>query len=181
MFREYKVKDVMNTEIVVVSPEEKIKSVARLMKDKNASEVLVAEDRKIKGIVTLRDIVYGIASNAKLQDPVLEIMTTELVTANKEEKLVDAVKRMREFNIGRLPVVDDDNNLVGIVTEKTLIKTIPSIVELLYEGSEICGEPAVNPGESMQEGICESCGNYSEMLREKNGLWLCETCWSEEE
>ncbi len=182
MFREYKVKDVMDTELLVASPEESIKKIAEKMRDRDASEAIIVEDKKVRGIVTLRDIVYGVASGAKLRDPVLEIMTTELITADMEENLVDAVKKMRKYDVGRLPVVDRNNNLVGIISEKTLIRTFPALIELVYEEAEISSSQTAVPEETeFQEGVCEACGNYSEMLREKNGMWLCQECWEEEE
>ena len=182
MFREYKVKDVMETNLLVVTPNDSIKKVAKAMRERNTSEALVAEDKKVKGIVTLRDVVYGIASGSKLQDPVLEIMTTELITASENDNLVDAVKRMRKHNIGRLPIVDENDNLVGILTEKTLIKTFPSIVELLYEESEASAihQSSQSVGGEFRDGFCESCGNFSEVLRERNGAWICESCIQEE-
>ena len=185
MFREYKVKDIMDTQFVKVLSGDKIVDIAKKMKDANASEVLVVEREAVVGVITLRDVVYNIASGKKLEDKAMEIMSSELITAGEDESVLDALKKMRKYNIGRLPVVDKNNKFVGIVSERTIINTFPSILEVLeeelkiVEGGEGAGEEA--PDEEIMEGVCESCGNYSEALRYKNGKWVCDVCYDHEE
>ncbi len=184
MKMDYKVKDLMKTDIVVVDPQTKVFEVAKEVIDNNADECIVVEDDVIKGIVTLRDLVRATA-NKSIEDPVFEIMTSQVIVVNENENLIDALKIMRERNIGRLPVVDDRNNLVGILTERYVVRTLPSLLELVYEeafagGSEEAMEEEDIKDEKFQEGICDICGNYSEFLREKDGKWLCESCYEEE-
>ncbi len=184
MKMDYKVKDLMKTDIVVVSPQTKIFEVAKEIINNNADECIVVEEDVIKGIVTLRDLVMATA-NKSIDGPVFEIMTSQVIVVNENENLIDALKIMRERNIGRLPVVDDRNNLVGILTERYVVRTLPSLLELVYEEAFVKGsEEEMNEEnrdeEEFQEGICDICGNYSEFLRKKDGKWLCESCYDEE-
>ncbi len=185
MFREYKVKDIMDTQFVKVLSNDKIVDVARKMKKSNASEVLVVEGEDVVGIITLRDVVYGIASGKKLEDKATEIMSSELITVCEDENVLDALKKMRKYNIGRLPVVDKNNKIVGMVSERIIINTFPSILEVLEEELKVMEGKDVVIGEAHEEeiteGVCEICGNYSEMLRYKDGKWVCDVCYDQEE
>jgi len=58
-------------------------------------------------------------TNVRMQD----IMKTDIVSVKSEIKLIDAVKKMNELNIGVLPVVDGEK-LVGLITEKDIVKCI---------------------------------------------------------
>ncbi len=182
MFREYKVKDIMDKDFVKVKPDDTIMDVAKKMKKAKASEAIVVDGKEVMGIVTLRDIVYGMAAGKKLEDEVLEVMSSELIVGEEGESVMDALKKMRKYNIGRLPVIDKNNKLIGIITEKTIINTFPSILEVMEEEAKINegGEESASQEEEIMEGVCESCGNYSETLRNKDGSWLCEECYKEE-
>jgi len=69
------------------------------------------------GIITDRDIVVRVVAEGKsLDTPVEEVMTKNVIVAHENDQIRDVIKIMREKAIRRLPVIDDNGNLSGIVT-----------------------------------------------------------------
>ena len=80
---------------------------------------VIDETRKLKGIVTNRDLRFEKELNKKVS----QVMTTEnLITANEDVDLVKAENILQKHKIEKLPVVDSDNYLVGLITFKDIIK-----------------------------------------------------------
>ncbi|TLS46511.1 CBS domain-containing protein [Streptomyces montanus] len=111
------VREVMTTEPVTVDEETPLPEVARLMKEKNIGDVIVAEEDRVRGLVTDRDLVVRVL--AEERDParttVREIASTDLVTIDPEAEVDEAVRLMRENALRRLPVVEE-GHLVGALS-----------------------------------------------------------------
>ncbi|MEF8880414.1 MAG: CBS domain-containing protein, partial [Candidatus Nanohaloarchaea archaeon] len=75
--------------------------------------------------------------------------------------------------VSRVPVVRGDM-LVGILTQSDILRAWPGFAEVIGQKQEL-DEPATMAAEP-QEGYCEECENYSEDLRETNGMLLCPEC-----
>jgi len=102
------------------------------MKREGVGSVLIVEGNKAKGIVTERDIVRKAVAEGKPYDtPLAEIMSHPLIVIHENAPLEDAAKIMRDGKIKRLPVVNDEGSVVGIITEDDIMKVFPSIVDLL--------------------------------------------------
>jgi len=138
MGSELKVGDIMTKEVVVVPLGEGLYETARLMKKHEIGSVIVvdtAESRKAKGIITERDVVYKVLG--KKLDPykvtVDEVMSKPLRVVKPDTTIEDAAKAMRENRIKRLPVVNDDNELIGIISEGDIMKIFPVVIDLIEE------------------------------------------------
>ncbi len=138
MGSDLKVGDIMTKKVVVVPFGKTILDVAKLMKKTNVGSVIVVEDdegKHAKGIITERDVVYKVL--AKGVDPykskVEEIMSRPLRVVKPDTTIEDAAKAMRENKIKRLPVVNDDNELIGILSEGDIMKIFPVVVDLMEE------------------------------------------------
>jgi CIC family chloride channel protein len=85
---------------------------------------VVGEDGKLAGMVTRKDINLALR-NGKTEIEVEEVMTRDLILCYPDESLKTALHRLAERNIGRLPVVDKDNEeqIIGLITRKSLIAT----------------------------------------------------------
>ena len=111
-----------NREVVVVEEGESITETAQIMREHHVGDVIIvrSEHRKKipKGILTDRDIALEIV--AKSADPEIvragDAMSYELTTVNEDDDLMHAIEIMRDKGIRRLPVVDIDEALVGILT-----------------------------------------------------------------
>lgn len=122
--------DLCNRRVVIASPDESATAAARRMSDLHVGTLVVVNDTRGGqtpiGILTDRDLVVRVlAERRDVGGLVLrEVMTGELVTARESENLYDALKKMRSFGIRRLPIVDDDGALVGILTFDDLVELV---------------------------------------------------------
>src|SRR5438270_992101 len=100
-------RDVMTAEPLCLAPDATVADAARMMRDSDVGDVLVADGDTITGIVTDRDIV--VRAVADQRDPsqmtVREIASTDLVILSPDDPIDRAVKMMRERAVRRLPVV----------------------------------------------------------------------------
>ena len=107
----------MRDETITTSPQTSVRDVAKMMKDYSVGCVIVTQMDTPIGIVTDRDIVLRVVAEGKSYDiPVEEIMTKDILVASENDQIRDVIKIMREKSIRRLPVIDDNGNLSGIVT-----------------------------------------------------------------
>lgn len=111
-----KARDIMTGTLVTCAPEVPVGDAARLMRDRNTGDVLVAQDGKLLGIVTDRDIALRMAAADKdPQAPVREAMTTHIITGQADWNINKIAETMGKHQIRRLPILDD-GMLVGIVS-----------------------------------------------------------------
>ncbi len=168
------VKDVMRTDLVYVSPDTKIEEIAKVMREMNVGSVLV-KDEKVLGIVTGRDIINRYVAMGKGKTA-KDIMTKNLITISENKTLEDAAKLMVEKGIERL-IVKSKDKIVGIISTIDILKTEPELYKNLLEALKMKTGPIYS--EETMFGQCERCGNYSDNLKEVNGMWLCEECREE--
>ncbi len=123
---------------------ETLQEVAEQMSESNIGSLpVVDEDKKPIGIITDRDICITVASNA--HKPLSEIKVEEIInkrkifTCSTEDNIQTALKIMRTKQVGRLPVVDTEQKLKGIVSLHTIVRKTPNNeekMELEYKGEE---------------------------------------------
>ena len=120
-----KVVDIMTRDPLTVTPVETIGQADELMTTNRIRQVPVVQGNELVGIVTDRDIrsflsgsllESGEAREKALNTEVREIMTTEPITVSPDDDLQEAVELMIDEKIGGIPVVDEAEGLVGIVT-----------------------------------------------------------------
>jgi CBS domain-containing protein len=131
-----KVREVMTDRPRCVTLDTPISEAASLMESENIGSLPVLEGEELAGMITDRDIV--VRAVAKGKDPrgmpVREVASRELVTVYAEEDLSDALTKMASEQVRRLPVVDEDNRLVGILAQADVAleakeKTVGEMVE----------------------------------------------------
>ncbi|WP_296882283.1 CBS domain-containing protein [uncultured Methanobrevibacter sp.] len=115
------ISSVMVKDVFTVPKEMQLEDVAKLMLDNGIGSVPVMDDEKMVGIVSKADFVTLATGIAFDKITVKEIMSKELVTVSSTERIVHARRQMIESNVGRLPVVDDEE-LVGMITSKDLMR-----------------------------------------------------------
>jgi len=131
-----KVREVMTDRPRCVTFDTPISEAASLMESENIGSLPVLEGEELAGMITDRDIV--VRAVAKGKDPrgmpVREVVSRELVTVYAEQDLSDALTKMASEQVRRLPVVDEDNRLVGILAQADVAleakeKTVGEMVE----------------------------------------------------
>ena len=92
---------------------------ARIMRDEDAGIVPIVEGEKLIGTVTDRDIAIRVVAEGKSPESITvgEIASRELVTIDPEQELDEALRLMARHQVRRLPVVEEDGKLVGIVAQ----------------------------------------------------------------
>lgn len=119
-----RVADVMSREVELVSPDATLQEAATLMAEYDVGAVLIGADGSLEGILTDRDILLRAVVNGL--DPtnvkVREVMSSTLFTCTENDTLEDAFREMSERQVRRLPVLDVDGRLAGIVTLSDLVR-----------------------------------------------------------
>jgi CBS domain-containing protein len=116
------VKDICTLDATSCGRDTSILEAARLMRQHHTGNLIVVDDpkgdRAPAGIVTDRDIVISVLANEldPAKTSVSQVMSTKLVIAGGAEEVTEAVERMRLHGVRRLPVVDHDGSLLGIIT-----------------------------------------------------------------
>jgi len=121
-----KVREVMTDRPRCVTPETPISEAARLMKSDDVGSLPIIEGERLAGIVTDRDIVLQAVAEEKDPRgmPVREVASRELVTIGPEEDLSEALRLMASHQVRRIPVVDEDSRLVGIVAQADIAREV---------------------------------------------------------
>jgi len=121
-----KVREVMTDRPRCVTPETPISEAARLMKSDDVGSLPILEGERLTGIVTDRDIVLQAVAEEKDPRgmPVREVASRELVTIGPEEDLSEALRLMASHQVRRIPVVDEDSRLVGIVAQADIAREV---------------------------------------------------------
>lgn len=125
------VSDVMVRNPIVASPETSIVEVARLMRDKQISSVILVEDDKPVGIVTERDLVWRIIAADRSPDSLkaFDICSKPVLTISELDVLEGTVEYMKMNKIRRIVVVDRDDKVSGIMTTDDLGHNLKRISE----------------------------------------------------
>lgn len=131
-----KVREVMVSNVITTIPDVPISKALELVRVNRISGIPVLENEKLVGIISLEDIVRALQNN-ELGEPVKKYMTTELVTVNTFDSIVEAIKTFTEKRLGRLPVVDEDKKLAGIITKGDITRGILLAVERDYKEEEV--------------------------------------------
>ena len=121
-----KVIDMAVHEVATITADKTICDCARQMRLEHVgSLVVVNDDQTPLGMITDRDIAIEVV--ARNLDPmkltVRDVMTTPVVTAGPSESMVVALARMREFGVRRLPIVDEEGKLVGVISNSPRCST----------------------------------------------------------
>jgi len=108
---------------IVVRENITISEASKIMDSNNIGSLPIVDDNgKLIGIVTERDIVRAISRGVKLDTPVKHVMSTKLIVADRDENIVSIAIKMIENNIRHIPVVDNENKLVGIISIRDVLR-----------------------------------------------------------
>ena len=113
-----KVQEIMSTKVETIKPTSSLRAAARRFSELNVGVLPVVDEGKLVGIITDRDVsVYAIAIGREPQSTdVKVVMTKEVFTCNANQSLAEAAEIMEQHNIRRLAVVNDSEEVVGILT-----------------------------------------------------------------
>jgi CBS domain-containing protein len=134
-----KVCDAMTSDVCIVTPDQAICEAASLMADNDIGALPVGENDRLVGMITDRDIaVRAVAKELPPDTRIREVMSSEVLYCFDDEDLDDVAAKMSDAKVRRLPVLNRDNRVVGIVSlgdlaqnenAKTTGKTVAEISE----------------------------------------------------
>lgn len=170
------VKEAMKSNPVTVKTKTSVKEAAQLMKKKRIGNCIVV-DKKPVGIITESDILKKVVAEDLRASEVLveEIMKTPLIVIDPYVDIEEAMKTMSKCNIRRLPVIEN-GELIGIITQKDILRLSPMLLEISREWSSIVGIDESHLKKQIFSGKCEDCGTLSTNLKNIDGRLLCEDC-----
>jgi CBS domain-containing protein len=125
--RDYKAKDLMVKNVITLSPDENLWKAQNLMSRYNIKKIVIVKESKKKypiGIMSLKDMIKFMISDKTDRDlheiPITEVMTKDLIMANKNSVITGCAKTVSENNVSSLVIVNeddvDDSSLAGIIT-----------------------------------------------------------------
>jgi len=112
-----KVSDCMSREVRVAAIDNTMQSAAQIMADLDAGFLPISDNDRLVGVVTDRDIaIRGVAAGKPPETPVSEVMSAEVRYCFDDDPVQDVLDNMGDIQVRRLPVVNRDKKLVGIIS-----------------------------------------------------------------
>ena len=112
-----KISEVMTRDVATVQADQTAQEAANFMAQGDAGSIPVTDGDKLIGMITDRDIaVRGVAKGHGPDTPVRDLMTSGLICAREDDNVDEVATKMSEAQVRRLPVIDGDNRICGIVS-----------------------------------------------------------------
>ena len=130
-----KLNDLFTRAVITAGPDEALAGIARRMQEYNVGTVVIVEDRRPVGIITDRDLALALgARGLSPQAPVREVMTRHVLAVPEDTGVFTATRFIQERKVRRLPVVDREDRLVGLVSLDDLLRWLARELSNLAEG-----------------------------------------------
>jgi CBS domain-containing protein len=123
-----KIKEIMTKDPTTVTPNATVRDAARLMQREDTGILPVVEEgsKKLLGVITDRDIAIRVVADGRdANTPVSEVMSKgRLVTLQPDADVEDAMEKMADEQVRRIPIVDDRGALIGIVAQADIVRKV---------------------------------------------------------
>jgi CBS domain-containing protein len=138
-----KCREIMTKNVRTAAPSASLREVATMMRDGDMGAVPIVNAERLVGIVTDRDIVVRAVSEGLGPDsPASDAMTSELFTVRADDFVFEAVRMMGEKQVRRVPVVNDNGSLAGIIAMADVALEMEDQQEIAETMEEISSGPA---------------------------------------
>lgn len=131
-----KIREVMTADLKSATPQLPLSKVLEILRIHRISGLPVVEEDKLVGIVSLEDIVRAMQKN-DLSAATSQYMTREVVTAASYDSVVKAMRTFTEKGLGRLPVLDENQKPVGMITKGDITRGILVALQKDYKEEEV--------------------------------------------
>jgi CBS domain-containing protein len=148
------IRDVMTSSPCTIDADKSVAYAAKMMREEDVGLAPIVEGGKLVGMLTDRDIAVRVAAQGRDPDQVkvVDVASKQLVTIDPEQDLDEALRIMAQHQVRRLPVVEEDGRLIGVVAQ----------ADIAREGDDS------TTGQLVQE-ISESGGQMSSMEEQVEG------------
>lgn len=131
-----KIRDVMTRDIKTVTPVMRMMDVLELLRLEHISGAPVVHNGQLIGIVSLEDLIRSLTAS-DLKAPVARYMTSQVSTVHDYDPVVEAMEKFTATHLGRLPVVDENGALVGMITKGDITRGVLLALQRDYQAEEI--------------------------------------------
>ena len=141
-----KVSEAMTRDVRVANPDQSIREAAQMMVELDAGALPVGAEDRLIGMITDRDIaIRGVAKGRTPDTPVRDVMTADVKYCFEDEEIENVARNMADIQVRRLPVVNREKRLVGIIA----IADLAANEDMEVVGAAVSGisEPAGDRGE----------------------------------
>ena len=132
------VDEIMTKNVVTIENDRTVLDACNVYKDRKIGCLIVTKEGHLDGIITERDIIHRVIYNKK--DPratkIEEIMTRDIKSILPTAEVKEAAEIMSGNNIKKLPVVSDNGDVVGIITDTDIANMIPNFLKILAESGD---------------------------------------------
>ena len=113
------IKDIMTSDPCTIDAGKSVAYAAKMMRDEDVGVAPIVEGDKLIGVLTDRDIATRVVAEGKdpQQTTVREVASKDVVTVDPQQELDEALRLMAQHQVRRLPVVEEDGRLVGVVAQ----------------------------------------------------------------
>ncbi len=136
---EIKIEEVMTREIKTVVETTKIATVLDIFREARISGAPVVANSHLVGVISIEDLIKALrdSGRSELNVNVADYMTTDVITIQAQDPIVEALKLFAKTHVGRLPVVDESGQLVGILTKGDITRGLLSALQQDYQEEEV--------------------------------------------
>ncbi len=132
IFRHLKAVDIMTKSIATLTPDKKMSQAKEMMRIKKVSGIPIVDNNSIlKGIISIEDIIVALEEGS-IDKPISSMMTTDIITLSEDDSLTSIVEKFKSFKLGRFPVVDNDNRIIGVISRVDILHGILDRFKLIY-------------------------------------------------
>jgi CBS domain-containing protein/anti-sigma regulatory factor (Ser/Thr protein kinase) len=133
---ELKIEEVMKRDVQTVTPDMRLLEILDMFREKRISGAPVILKDKLVGIISIEDLIRSLR-NGDIEAPVAKYFSTNVITIKSHDPVVEALKVFGQTSVGRLPVLDESDKLVGIITKGNITSGILRALESDYQAEEV--------------------------------------------
>lgn len=133
---ELKVDQIMSRQVITLSPDDTMRQLKELLRVRRISGAPVIENGRLMGIISIEDLLKAWEAG-EIDARIGDKMTTNVLTIYDDESVVQAVNKFARFNFGRLPVINRQGDMVGIVTQGDIVRGLLRQLEVSYHEEEV--------------------------------------------
>ncbi len=133
---ELRIRNAMTKEVITIRPGQSIKDLRNILRENRISGVPVVDKELMVGIISIEDLIKALAK-CEMDAKVHEKMTKNVITLYEDEPIINAVKKFNKYDFGRFPILNREGKLIGILTQKDIIRGLLRRIELDYHANEL--------------------------------------------
>ncbi len=133
---ELRIHEVMTKEVHSLSPDIRMEEALEIFQKERFSGAPVEQDGELIGILSIEDLIHALREN-NIDALVRDYMTTDMTTVRKHDPVVEALKTFARTNYGRLPVLDENGKLAGIITKGDITNGLLKALQRNYQEEEL--------------------------------------------